>query len=441
MSRPAEILSQEKMSAAQIVAIALCVMLNALDGFDVLSISFAAPGISQEWGIDRGALGLVLSMELIGMSIGSIFLGQIADKIGRRPIIILCLCVMATGMYAASTASNINILSSYRLITGLGIGGMLACTNAMVAEFSNDKYRSLNITIMAAGYPVGAIVGGAIASELLVHFDWRSVFIFGSIFTIALLPLVLIAMPESVSSIISRRPANALEQVNKILKKLGHAAVDALPDPVAEKSGGGLGRLLGPDLVKITIFLTAAYFAHIMTFYYILKWIPKLVVDMGFVASEAGNVLVWANVGGATGGVLLGLATRKLDIRWLVIAALAASFVFVSYFGVGQSDLQGLAMVSAAAGFCTNAGVVGLYALIANYYPADVRAGGTGLVIGVGRGGAALGPIIAGFLFETGQGLQVVSIIMATGSVIGLLALLMLGRQKTEETKAEPEAA
>ncbi|HBJ92066.1 MAG TPA: MFS transporter, partial [Hyphomonadaceae bacterium] len=194
--QPAEILAKEKMGGAQMLAIAICVLLNGLDGFDVLSISFASPGISSEWGIDRAALGIVLSMELIGMSIGSIILGQVADKIGRRPIVLASLGVMATGMYLASTAPNVQILSGYRLFTGLGIGGMLACTNALVAEFSNDKYRSMNVTIMAAGYPIGAIIGGAIASELLKSYDWRAVFIFGSIMTAAMFPIVYFGLPE-----------------------------------------------------------------------------------------------------------------------------------------------------------------------------------------------------------------------------------------------------
>ena len=191
--QPVEILARERMGRAQIVVIVLCVLLNGLDGFDVLSISFAAPGIAEEWGISRGALGLVLSMELIGMSVGSIILGQAADRIGRRPIIITSLCVMTLGMFLAATANSVPVMSGYRLFTGLGIGGMLACTNAMVAEYSNDRYRSLNVTIMATGYPLGAIIGGVIASQLLAHFDWRAVFIFGGVMTALMLPAVLVA--------------------------------------------------------------------------------------------------------------------------------------------------------------------------------------------------------------------------------------------------------
>ena len=131
---PRRTLAEVPMTPRQIVAVGMCVLLNALDGFDVLSISFAAPGIAREWGIDRAALGLVLSMELFGMMVGSITLGQVADRIGRRPTVIGCLVVMALGMTATTQVPSIAALALTRLFTGLGIGGMLAVINARAAD-------------------------------------------------------------------------------------------------------------------------------------------------------------------------------------------------------------------------------------------------------------------------------------------------------------------
>ena len=138
---PRKTIAGTPMTARQTLAIAVCVLLNALDGFDVLSISFASPGIAQEWGIDRAALGVVLSMELIGMAAGSVLLGQVADRIGRRAPALAGLFVMARGMLAAPRGASIEMLAATRLFTGLGIGGMLATTNALVAEYANDKWR------------------------------------------------------------------------------------------------------------------------------------------------------------------------------------------------------------------------------------------------------------------------------------------------------------
>ena len=434
---PSEILAQSKMGRFQIVAVTMCVFLNALDGFDVLSISFAAPGIVADWGITRTALGIVLSMELIGMSVGSIFLGNIADRIGRRPMLLGCLVVMAVGMYLAAISANLQMLLAVRFLTGIGIGGVLATSNAMVAEYSNAKRRSLAVCIMATGYPLGAIIGGSIASSLLVNYDWRSVFYLGAALTALAIPLTYFLLPESIEYLAQKRPKNALQKINATLKRMGHETVSALPEEDPGKAQVGIKKFFTAHFARATILLTGAYFAHIMTFYFIVKWVPKIVVDMGFSASLAGSVLVWANIGGATGALLLGLLTQKFASRTLVVIAMLAAFVMVSIFGRGYATLQELAIVAAAAGFCTNSAIVGLYALFAQVYPTEMRAGGTGIVIGVGRGGAALGPIIAGYLFESGQSLQLVAIVMAMGSLVAAFFLMGLKLRKDEPAPAK----
>ncbi|MEG3153216.1 MFS transporter, partial [Sphingomonas sp. ZT3P38] len=196
---PRAVIDREPMSRFQWGVVATMIGLNALDGFDVLSISFASPGIAADWGIDRAALGIVLSMELIGMAIGSLFLGGVADKIGRRATILSCLCLMTIGMLGAATANGVEVLSAWRVLTGLGIGGMLAATNAAVAEAANAKNRSLAVVLMAAGYPVGTIIGGSISAVLLSMYDWRAVFVFGAVCSVLFIPLVLWRAPESVS--------------------------------------------------------------------------------------------------------------------------------------------------------------------------------------------------------------------------------------------------
>ena len=434
MTDPRRLLDEAPMTAPQIVAIGLCVLLNALDGFDVLAISFASPGIAAEWGIDRAALGVVLSMELIGMAVGSVALGAVADRAGRRPTILGCLIVMALGMAATTQVAGVGALLVVRFVTGLGIGGMLACTNAMVAELANARRRSLAVAIMAAGYPLGAVVGGAIASMLLASHGWRSVFALGAGMTAVCLPLALWLLPESIGFLVQRRRADALARVNAVLARMRHARVEALP--VATGTGGvPVAELFTPVLARTTILLTIAYFAQLMTFYFMLKWIPKIVVDMGFSAARAGGVLVWANIGGLAGGVAFGLATVKAGVRPLMAVSLLASAAMVAVFGRGYGDLATLALVAGITGFCTNACMVGLYALVAQGFPAAVRGGGTGFVIGLGRGGAALGPIAAGAMFQAGWSLQAVAVAMAAGSLVAFAALLMLPRSGEQRVR------
>jgi benzoate transport len=431
---PRRVLAQAPMTGRQVLAITMCVILNALDGFDVLAISFASPGIAEEWGIDRAALGVVLSMELFGMAAGSVLLGQVADRAGRRPTVIGCLVIMALGMLGTTQVSTISALAATRLFTGLGIGGMLATTNALVAEYANDRSRGAAVAIMAAGYPMGAIAGGSIASVLLATGGWRDVFLLGAGMTAVCLPLVPFLLPEPVSAVLQRRRGDTLAAVNRSLRALGHATVARLPAEEPEARKARVAELFARGMAPVTMLLTAAYFLHIMTFYFILKRVPKIVVDMGFSPSSAGGVLVWANVGGLIGGLLFSLLSLRFALRGLLAVFMVASTVMVTVFGLGQADLHGLSIAAAAGGFCTNAAVVGLYALVAASFPTAIRAGGTGFVIGVGRGGAALGPIIGGLLFEAGLGLAAVAAIMAMGSLIAAIALLAMPRPAADGT-------
>lgn len=423
---PRETLESGRMSMLQIAAVAITIGLNALDGFDVLAISFASPGISRAWGIDRAALGVVLSMELIGMGLGSICIGSVADRIGRRRTLLGCLAVMACGMVLSSRAGGIGALSLWRVFTGLGIGGMLAATNAVAAEFSNRRRRSLNVSLMAIGYPIGAVVGGTIAAVLLRQGDWRVVFEFGALMTAAFAPLVWWLVPESIAWLCQHRPTDALARVNRTLVRMRHETVPSLPAATAAVAKSSLADIFRPGLLHVTVPVTLAYFLHITTFYFILKWVPKIVVDMGFSPSSAAGVLVWANVGGATGGAVLGLLSLRLGLKNLTIAALVMSTLMLAIFGRGQSNLADLSIVCAVAGFCTNAAVVGLYGILAQVFPTYVRATGTGFAIGTGRAGAMLSPIIAGYLFHAGFSLEFVSVSMGAGSLAAAAALSFL---------------
>lgn len=411
----------------QIVAVAITIGLNALDGFDVMSISYASPEILREWGITRSALGFVLSAELVGMALGSVLIGGVADKLGRRSTMLGCLLVMTLGMFLATTASGIVSLSIWRVITGLGIGGMLAAINAVAAEFSNAKRKHMCVSLMAIGYPVGAVVGGTIAAQLLTIYDgWRPIFIFGGIVTAAFIPLVYFLIPESVHWLARKQPSGALEKINSTLGRMGHAAISALPRISDEARKRSATDLFAPGLIAVTVLVTAAYFFHITTFYYIIKWVPEIVTSMGFESSAAAGVLVWANAGGATGGAIFGLLTLRFRLKALTIAVLVLSTAMVTVFGHTPEDIGRLSMICFAAGFCMNAGIVGLYAIFAHAFPTHVRASGTGFAIGVGRGGAVIAPIIAGFLFDWNFTLPTVSLIMGLGSLLGAGMLLML---------------
>jgi MFS family permease len=191
----------------------------------------------------------------------------------------------------------------------------------------------------------------------------------------------------------------------------------------------------------VTVLVTLAYFLHVTTFYYILKWVPKIVVDLGFSPSAAAGVLVWTNVGGATGGVVLGLLSLKFGLKHLTMLVLVLSTILVSVFGLGQANLAQLSLVCAITGFCTNAGIVGLYGILAQAFPTHVRATGTGFAVGLGRAGSVLAPITAGYLFHLGYTLWFVSLTMGVGSLMAAVALWLVPFKSEAVESIETEAA
>ncbi len=341
-SDPKSVIDHGVMRFWQWAAVIVTVGLNAMDGFDVLSISFAAPGIAKEWGIDKATLGWILSTELLGMAIGSVLLGGVADKIGRRPTILGCLIAMAIGMYGAAHSDAVIPLLVFRLLTGLGIGGMLASINAAAAECSSLRWRSLAMALMVIGYPLGGVLGGMVVQGLLTSGSWRDVFIFGAWATAVFVPLVWLLLPESVAFLDRARPPGALERINRVLTRFGHPTAAVLAAPPASAATRSLADIFKPGLVVTTIVITCAYFAHVTSFYYILKWVPKIVVDMGFSPKAAAGVLTWANVGGVTGGAVFGLIATRVGLKRLTIITLIAGSAMIVWFGHGASDLTGL---------------------------------------------------------------------------------------------------
>src|SRR6266699_2538417 len=423
---PKSIIDDGAMGAGQWLAVLVTVGLNALDGFDVLSISFASPGIAKDWGIDKATLGWVLSMELLGMAFGSLLLGGVADKVGRRQTAIATRHARMVGMFGAGHAQGVSELLAWRLLTGLGIGGTLASINAAAAEVSNRRWRSAALALMVIGYPLGGVVGGLFVQKLLATAGWHAVFVYGAWATAAFVPIVWWLVPESVAFLDRRRPPGALEKINGILARFGHPPASALSEAGQAAERRSNADILKPGLLATTVLITFAYFAHITSFYFLIKWVPKIVVDMGFAPQAAAGVLTWANVGGAVGGAIFGLIATRLGLKGLTVCVLLATSVMIVWFGHGSADLATLKTTLAITGLFTNSAIAGLYLLFAQVFPTHVRATGTGFAIGVGRGGAVLAPVAAGYLFHAGFALQTVALAMASGSLLAAVGLLAL---------------
>ena len=440
---PREVIEQTPMGARQWIVVILMVLLNALDGFDVLSSAFAAPGITADWGIARPALGVVLSAELLGMGFGSVLLGGAADRYGRKYTMIACLVLMAIGMYLASVATAVQPMVAYRFLTGIGIGGMLTTTNAVVAESTNTRCRSVAIAVYVAGYPLGAIIGGIAASEwLLPSYSWHAVFLFGAVVTAVLIPIILALVPETAAYLVTKRN---LVGVNRTLAAFGKPAVSDLPAVVTGAAKPRVTDILAnPKLRPVTLLLAFGYTFHCITFYYILKFGVQIVSDYppGYPPAQAATVLTYANIGGFLGSALFGFVMARLGVRWPTALMLLIGAMMVAWFGTGRDTLSAWQWATMIAGFFTNAAISGYYAAFARGFPAYARATGTGFALGIGRLGAAGSPLLAGTLFGWlgDDQLFAVSIIMAMGSVVSLALFLMLPERDGDDLVSEKAA-
>lgn len=426
----ARILAHAPMGWQQVLVVALSVALNALDGFDVLAITFAAPGIAREWGIGPAALGVAISSGLAGMALGSLLLAPLGDRFGRRPLVLLCLVLMAGGMALTATATDLLTLCSWRIVTGLGIGGMVAAINAVASEFANERRRDLSVALMTIGYPIGGLLGGLAAAELIGVYGWEGIFWAGGAVTAAFVPIVWFCLPESLDYLSRQDSPEARARINNILARMGHATLptDAVLGQQAEPQGN-YQVLFGPRYRRLTLFLVAAYFLHIMTFYFFSGWLPKFMSDLGYATPDAIRTSAIMSLGGIIGGSALGWLAPRFGLNRLVTMAMVGTTITFVLFAL-TSGLVALQVAAFAVGICVFGGLVGLYALLARSFPPELRVTGTGLAIGIGRGGAVVGPVLGGILIKAGASVAVSIAVIGFGALASALMLILLHRKQ-----------
>ena len=396
------VLRVSPMSSFQIMIVVICTVLNMIDGFDVLAISFTAPLIAKEWSVDPATLGVLLSAGLAGMATGSLLLSPLADVWGRRSVVVLSTAIISIGMLGSAVASDVWELAALRFITGLGVGGLLASGNTLLSEYAPDRWRDFSISAMVVGYSAGAIVGGSISAYLIAVFGWRAAFVFGGACSTVLLPAVLY-LPESLDFILSRRRADTLERVNAVMRRIGHSPMSTVPDVTREEiSTRAVIGVFEPRFRKATLLICLSYFALMFSFYFVLSWTPKNLVDLGFTVQQGifGSVLL--NVGGILGGLVFGYFAGKSHARTLAPYMFVALFASIVGFGALKAGLVPVMTGAFVAGFFLIGSMSSLYILVPQIYPALVRNTGTGLAIGFGRLGAVVGPYAGGLLIGAG---------------------------------------
>ena len=402
---PQRLIAQSRLSGLQVLTITICVLINMIDGFDVLAIAYTAPVISEAWSVGPAQLGVVFGAGGLGMMLGAFILGPLADYRGRRFNVILGLALATAGMLATVVTTTITELMLARILTGVGIGTLLASLNTLVAEYSPDRYRNIAITLLHLGYPIGGAIGGIAAAGLISTFGWQSVFLVGGLLSLVLVPICLLLLPESVDFLLLRRDNDALRKVNRTMCRLGHGEYSELPElqDQGEDKALGFKRLFRKDLLLPNLLLPCAFFMVMVHLYFMLQWMPKLVVDLGHTVEQGIQVSVLTSITAAIGMLLFGLvATRfpvkKVEAWWACIATLA--MLTLGYF---SSNPYTILLILVAFMGLTHSGLMpGLYAIAPRVYPASARAAGISMSIGIARLGAVVGPALAGYLLSEG---------------------------------------
>ncbi len=428
-------LAESRFSFRQVLIVFICILVNMVDGFDVVAISMAAPSIAADWNISPEILGYVLSAELVGMSLGALFLAAFSDKYGRRRILLPSILVVTLSTLMTAYSSTPLELIAARLITGLGIGGVLTSIAALASEFTPAKYRAAVTTLVTAGGAVGSLGAAVIADYSLANFDWQMIFITGAFLGALTLILFALFVPESVEYLAGQQGVceKRLSRINRSLKSIGIEPLSALKPPQVgeKKSSVGLLQIVSPDFLKFTLLLWSIFFAVFWAGYLVTKWLPKLLIDDGFETSVAVYALTVWLLGTLIGSLTISyLSTRFNIVRVIGGMLLLSGITLLVFIGVKPAAVPVLYTFVFLLGAFIGGSSIAMYSLPVVNYPTNLRALGLGLCVGVGRIGAILSPVVTGYLVGEGWGTYSLFLfVMLPAVIVALLSLRFIRMQ------------
>jgi AAHS family 4-hydroxybenzoate transporter-like MFS transporter len=425
----ADFIDNQPVGGFQIRLLVTCAAVLFLDGFDTQAIGYVAPALAKEWGLSRGALGPVFSAGLFGLMIGALVFGPLADRVGRRKIIIFSTLAFGVGALATAFVEGVNALLVIRFLTGLGLGGAMPNAIAMTSEFNPRRRRATMVMIMFCGFSIGAALGGLLAAVLIPSFGWRSVFAVGGVTPLIMVVLLARSLPESVRflALAGHRP----EPVAALLSRIAPQAVFARDARFvvneAELKGMPVQHLFREGRTGATLLLWVVFFMSLLDLYFLANWLPTVLNDLGASVSAAAAIGSLLQVGGVVGTFALGSVIDRFSFRALALV------YFVAVFAVGAIGQLGhaatlVAIAIFAAGFCVVGGQIAANALAAGFYPTAVRATGVGWALGIGRVGSIVGPLVGGALMEAHWSAGAVFLTAAAAALCAALAALWLSR-------------
>lgn len=418
------------MTTYQWGVVILATALNLLDGFDVLALAFTASAIKGSLGLDGTHLGYLLSAGLVGMTLGSVGLAPLADRIGRRKLLILSLILSAIGMFGSALSPTAFELGICRVITGLGVGGILVGTNVIVSEYSSRKWRSLAISIFASGFGIGALLGGTFAVALQGLYGWHSVFVSGGILTLLCLLAVVFWLPESIAFIQVKGGDLAKDRLAKLAHKLGITEDWDLGQVGEKKASASALQLLSTDYRRSTLAIWGAFVAVMFSYYFVSSWTPALLKEAGMSLEQSVSVGMMISLGGTLGSLAFGALASRWSARNVLMAFGLGSAIIASIFIALAAHLWLAIIAGIWIGFLMNGCISGLYAINPILYATHIRSTGVGVAIGVGRLGAILAPTIAGALLDSGFDKQDLYMGVGLVMVLAVFSIAFLRKQE-----------
>lgn len=424
-----DFIDRQPVGGFQIRLLLTCAAVLFLDGFDTQAIGYVAPALAKDWGLTKAQLGPVFSAGLFGLMIGALLFGPLADRVGRKKIIVLSTLAFGLGSLATAFVQDTTALLAIRFLTGLGLGGAMPNTVAMTSEFNPHRRRATMVMIMFCGFSVGAALGGLLAAGLIPKYGWRSVFVVGGVAPLIMVPILSLKLPESVRFL--ALGGRAPERVAELLKLVAPAAnfAPATQFAVHEPELAGLPvlHLFREGRTAVTLLLWVVFFMSLLDIYFLASWLPTVLHDLGASVSEAVLIGALLQVGGVLGTFALGSIVDRFSFRALALVYFVAVFAVGAIGQFGHSAVL-VSIAIFAAGFSVIGGQIAANALAAGFYPTAVRASGVGWALGIGRVGSIIGPLVGGVLLANKWSTASVFMVAAAAALCAALAAFALSR-------------
>jgi AAHS family 4-hydroxybenzoate transporter-like MFS transporter len=405
------LINASRTSRFQVVVIALCTAVMLLDGFDTQSISFAAPAIAASWHVAPSGFGFVFGIGLFGGLVGAVCTGVIADRIGRRPTLLISVLLFGVACLVTPLAGSMTVLSVIRFVTGLGVGGALPGAIAIAAEYAPQRARAMVATMTFCGIPLGSVIGSVLAARLIPVYGWGSVFVVGGALPVVLLPFLAAWVPESIHFLLPDRDQAAIA---KVLTRMGIAEDQVTRAAVEPDAGTGRapvrslfteGRALGTSLLSLALFLT------LLMAFFLVNWIPTLATRAGIGASAAILAVATLNIGGILGSFVINRFSSPRMPGLVISVGYALGAVAIAFVGHAGTSGAWLLVTTFIAGFLAIGAQMCTVSLLATYYHTRLRATGVGWAMGCGRVGGIIGPVIGGWLIAASFSMNTIFVI------------------------------